>query len=449
MIQEPPAVHNTEMFVKPNSQLRKFECTICTNPQKNPVLCREGHGYCRSCIEQWKERSEGCPSCEALLDVLVRNRTMEDLMAESLVYCFTRLPDLLACEGGGAAAGNHHSDNTDAGQSASVSCDDSSVVGLKRKIESGAAAKDGKARIDRCMWTGKLQDADSHFRKCDYAGVVCCFVGCGTVMPRMNKVQHEAGCDYRTFKCKWDGCDVKARGAELDPHQLDCPKREVMCPNAGCGITRMVDTMTAHRTKCGFEQVPCSFASVGCSTRVLRKDISSHEDAAMAKHNRLLLKKVSELQQAHESLKHHVMPADEIIVFRVRHDELTGKVPFVPRFDSDPTIPFSESRKVRGYEVHLLVETNDTRREYQDHCGVYLEVDGGPFPCKVKLQSFELVHHDGLPASAVKNTVKKTLNGHEGLGIAKFISKARLASPDNNPYVKDGYVTFTCTFRFV
>jgi anion-transporting ArsA/GET3 family ATPase len=58
---------------------------------------------------------------------------------------------------------------------------------------------------------------------------------------------------------------------------------------------------------------------------------------------------INELQQAHESLKHHVMPVDGIIVLQVKYDELTGKVPFVPKFPSWPNRLCSEFKQSRGW----------------------------------------------------------------------------------------------------
>ena len=159
---------------------------------------------------------------------------------------------------------------------------------------------------------------------------------------------------------------------------------------------------------------------------MLRQDIDLHEDAAMKQHNRLLLSNVTEQRQLVESLKHHVMPVDEIIVLQVKYDELTGKVPFVPRFPSYPTALHSEDRVVRGYKVCMYVQTTQTSPEYQDHYGVYLQVEGDPVPCKVNF-THELVHHNGLPASAVKQTAETLFaEGEANWGIAKFIAKARL-----------------------
>ncbi len=451
MIQEPPAFYCKELFVEQNSDTN-LECPICHNVQKDPVFCKEGHGFCGSCISE----SATCPTCNEAIDVLVANRDAEQAIGESLVYCYTRLPYLLAQGADGANAAEKSEDPVSSSTSGSAD------VGSEGAAAAATAA--AAAAVDHCTWTGKLKDASSHFNVCAYAGVVCSLAGCGAVVARKDKAGHEATCDHRTTACKWDGCDVKKRSADLAQHQLECPQRVVTCPNAGCGSKGRFDNLAAHRAgECRYEEVACAFAAQGCTARMLRKDVDSHEDTAMKQHLRLMMKRddeqqqiidkqqrqISELQQAHESLKHHVMPVDEIIVLQVKHDELTGKVPVVPTFDEVPTRLYSQDRVVRGYTMRLFVETNTTNPKNQDFYGVSLEVQGGPLPCKMQA-IFELVHHDWNPASTVKaqgeSTYPKLLV--TDLGYPKFVSKTRLASPDNNPYVEDGYVTFTCTFSF-
>jgi hypothetical protein len=98
--------------------------------------------------------------------------------------------------------------------------------------------------------------------------------------------------------------------------------------------------------------------------------------------------------------------------------------------------------------MRLFVVTKETRLEDQDYYGVHLNAAGGPFPCKVQY-TFELVHHGWNPESALQCTGEFTFTEAQAWGCPRLISKARLASPDNNPYVKDGYVTFTCTFSSI
>ena len=98
-----------------------------------------------------------------------------------------------------------------------------------------------------------------------------------------------------------------------------------------------------------------------------------------------------------------------------------------------------------GYTTSLNVETKDSRPENQDHYGLFFEVTGGPFPCKVDF-AMKLEHHDGKAESVIKVTSTANYDGVTAAwGLDKMISKADVAAPD----VKDGYVTFKITFKFV
>jgi hypothetical protein len=153
-----------------------------------------------------------------------------------------------------------------------------------------------------------------------------------------------------------------------------------------------------------------------------------------------------ELKVAHERLKLLVGTGE--IVLRVSHAELTGREAFVPLYANHPTRIYSEHATVQGHTVSIFVQTKNAKPDDQDYCGLFLDVAGGPFPCKATY-TFELVHHDGNPQSAVKDAGEYTFSEAYCWGFCRLISKARLASPVNNPYVKDGYVTFKCTFKIV
>ena len=122
-------------------------------------------------------------------------------------------------------------------------------------------------------------------------------------------------------------------------------------------------------------------------------------------------------------------------------------MPFVPRRPDHPTRLYSEERVVRGYKTYLMVETKNAKEEFKDHYGLFLDVRGGPFPCKAQF-AFELVHHDWNPESAVKGVCPECVYDKAGdRGYPELILKDQLASPDNNPYVNGGYLTFSCTFK--
>ena len=232
------------------------------------------------------------------------------------------------------------------------------------------------------------------------------------------------------------------------------------------------------------------FAGMGCPARMPRQDMEAHENDAMVVHNRLLLvsaaqreehmkqmqglmkkveeqqgqieeqqgqmkglmKKVEEQQQQIEEQQGQVqglqralryVAGGEVIVIKVKHALLTGAEPFEPRHLAQI---YSEGRVVDDRTFSLFVDTKVD--DAPDHYGLYLALNKGPVPCKVRC-TFELVHHDGQAASAKKVNAEDTYDKHQAWGWKNLIPKARLASAANNPYVKDGYVTFKCTFEVV
>lgn len=94
---------------------------------------------------------------------------------------------------------------------------------------------------------------------------------------------------------------------------------------------------------------------------MLRRDIENHKRDQSVKHNDLLLKAFKEQRQSIDSVTDHVMPNVEKIVLRVKHDVLTGKEPFVPKFAGNPTRLYYEELIVRGFTTALYVETKDDR----------------------------------------------------------------------------------------
>ena len=156
----------------------------------------------------------------------------------------------------------------------------------------------------------------------------------------------------------------------------------------------------------------------------------------MEYHNDLLLAIVCDLRQEVNTLKEEGgRRGKEVIVIKVKHAELTGAEPFVPRFSARYTRLYSEDRVVDGRTFRLYVETNDGRAP--DHYGLYFELGNGPVPCKVTW-TFELVHHDGQAASLTKWSSEHTYEAYLGWGWSKFVPKARLADAATSPYVKDG-----------
>ena len=350
---------------------------------------------------------------------------MKNLIENAQVYCFTRLPALEAAN-----------TSTNSNAVTDVDADDDDVdeaVGKKRaravpagsgsSSSSSSSSSSGTAaakrtKSDHCTWTGKLQDAKQHFNECVYAGALCGF-GCGAVVRRIDISEHEASI---------------------------CPKREVPCTNVGCTAVMPGPMIAAHKANdCLYEVVNCPFSGVGCTERMLRKDIETHEEAAMKQHNRLLLQDNRLLRQDHLSL-HQTMAKQEDMLNRQLH-QLVYKMKLADLVVDGVVDVYSDHKTFGAYNAYVGVEKGYAYN--RDFCGVYLGLNDGPFPCHVSF-TVEIVHWDGKSESAHKRefTTTTTYDQEECKGRATFIALSKLTAAVS-PYVNNGHVTFIITFRFL
>jgi hypothetical protein len=457
-----PTTINQSLCV--NQQLKDLlVCGICKHMYKDPVIvCSQGHCFCRGCMNS---RSK-CPSplckCNTKKQPVV-NMPIAEMVKSSIVYCYTRMDELGAVETDVSSpaaatderddedpeessgskrkrkAGDSHKKGSGSGSKSNGNGNGSSSGSSSSSSSSSSASMSAHPQTDHCTWEGRLDEAEDHFYECPYAGVQCQADGCGAVVYRKDFAGHAAVCQYRPQPCGFCGRGLKF--SELAPHHLVCVKRQVDCNNPGCDVRVPFIGLTAHRTHCLYEQVGCPFADIGCTARILRKDVEAHERDDSWMHNRLL-------HRAYKDLTQQITPDDDVITLRVRQEVLLGRRSFMPRNPQYPSRLYSEDKVVEGHTVRIYVETKNDEPGDQEHYGVYLSVLEGPFPCKATW-TFELVHYDGDPQSSVRSEVDEdTFTEPEASGVTQFIRKTRLAAPDNNPYVKDGYLTFKCTCKF-
>ena len=465
LVTKPPDELCASFFVHPPS--KAIECAICTNVMRDScVACPKNHSFCRGCITKWKGRSTQCPRCKGeLLDELNSNVDLAGVIDETVVYCFSR---------GGRPADEENEEDDELEASGSAS---ESAASGKRKAATSGGSGAKEAKVDECQWTGPLAQAPAHFAVCDYAGAMCKHAGCGRVVRRSALEAHEEGCcDYQLQQCKWTGCGVDVPRATKRLHEQSCRKRLVPCSRQGCEAASMCfDALAGHlRDECLLEEVACPYEPMGCPARMLRKDVEAHEDAAYKQHNRLLLAKVARqeehaaeqrkrMQTEIDGLKDEVRTLQEqtddageistVIELKVKHAQLTGAEPFVLRYTDSPTLIYSRARVLDGCTWRLFVETKDDDDEDEsDHYGLYLVLGEGPVPCKVRY-IMELVCPSSFrnrPGLGVNESGECTFHDiYEPEGKKRFVPKADLADAATSPYVKNGYVTFKCTFYVV
>ena len=366
-----------------------------------------------------------CPTCEVALasTTISSNLIAKDLIEEAQVYCFTRLPALEA-----AHASTRSNTIADVGAIDDDDVDDAAGKKRARAVPAGSGSNSGsrgsnsssgtaaakKAKSDHCTWTGKLQEAKQHFKECVYAGALCRY-GCGAVVRRIDMSEHEASI---------------------------CPKREVQCTNVGCTAVMPETMIAAHKANdCLYEAVDCPFSSVGCKERVLRKDVESHEEAAMKQHNRLLLQDNRLLRQDNLSLQQKVAKQEETL--NRQHQQIVLKVRLADLARDGVFSMESGDEMMGGYCAFMSVQKGYANNG--DCCGIYLELADGPFPCRVSI-TYEVVHWDGEPESARKKTYTEIYNRAGCKGRNEFISLSKFTAAAS-PYVKGGHVTFIVTFH--
>ena len=70
---------------------RNFQCLICFNVLKDPVMCsRNQHCFCRSCITQHLQNAQRCPTCndELTVETLAEPQRMaKEVINELKIHC--------------------------------------------------------------------------------------------------------------------------------------------------------------------------------------------------------------------------------------------------------------------------------------------------------------------------------------------------------------------------
>ena len=140
--------YDEERFVTTVNQ--NFLCLICFNILREPVMCSKNqHCFCRSCITQYLQNSQRCPTCndELTVETLVDPpRMIKDMINELNIHCVY----------------NNRG----------------------------------------CQEIVQLQHLDRHEDSCGFTPVVCANEGCGMTVNKRDLIHHESEqCEYRRLKC--------------------------------------------------------------------------------------------------------------------------------------------------------------------------------------------------------------------------------------------------------
>jgi hypothetical protein len=181
--------YDKKLFTKPLSDY--LECPICFNIMKDPVQCPGSCTFCRHCVSEHLNGVETCPTCANPMDKekLLPNRLIGSMIGDSEVHCLSY---------------------------------ESPGDGIKTDEELA------EELANSCGWTGKLKDAEQHYKDCQFVKVECPNIGCEDMCLRKDLPEHIENCLHRLIPCKW--CNLRRKIDAVDAHVLVCPKG--CCMNA-------------------------------------------------------------------------------------------------------------------------------------------------------------------------------------------------------------------------
>lgn len=114
---------------------------------------------------------------------------------------------------------------------------------------------------------------------CAFAAVRCPHPGCGRLLSRKWRAEHDYDCAYKAVPCALQ-CPLSVPRGSMEQHvHAECVMRPVVCP----------------------------FACVGCSKEgLLQRDLASHEQEAMAQHLAAAMERVHLLEASNRKADLHI-----------------------------------------------------------------------------------------------------------------------------------------------
>ena len=126
-----------------------------------------------------------------------------------------------------------------------------------------------------CQWVGELRSLKDHKAACT---LVPCPHKCDQRVLQKDLETHlNDDCPERDYRCPH--CDEQGKYSSITgPHLKECLEVPVQCPNEGCEEKISSLLVTFHMsTECEFQLVECKYKAIGCSERMMKKDIEEHE----------------------------------------------------------------------------------------------------------------------------------------------------------------------------
>jgi hypothetical protein len=237
------------IYFEKNKFLEECICGICFNIMIDPVIsCINGHSVGKKCMEQWIKQKQECPICKGKIDE-VHEITVD-------CFCGGRKTEIISNPDKYMVANNIH---------------------LKNII----SKFDVKCTNNDCNIKIKLSDLNSHLDNCEYVEMIC-KNGCDTTFIKKESENHENNCLHRQTTCNL--CKTQIKIIELEQHNKICPKSNTNCVWCGNIMERCI--YQDHLEKCPEMLICCD--TINCGTHIKRKDIETHNEEFIKKHNILM-----------------------------------------------------------------------------------------------------------------------------------------------------------------
>jgi len=384
-------------FIQGDQLDQEYICTICSNVLTKPHSCQQGHTFCHSCISTWLTRKTACPTCRDPLSFqkLGYCRPLETFIQKLQVKCI------------------HHQPHAE-GEAISSS----SVPPPKKKTKKTDDEPIG------CKWTGMLSDRQKHLDdECEFIEVKCTIVGCGEMIQRRDLLTHQNICRNREIPC--EHCHQLIPTHDAAAHTSVCDHVSIVCPH-GCKKRYMRKDKPEHELTCSHVPIACPMASVGCTSKIARKDMNQHMASDLMTHVELIGKNAS--------LESHFL-------------EWT-----VPDIRTKLTAGDSDSKDITTglFKLSLSMDFNNPTDSAKDttHIGIYIFIKGAdgitqklPEQISIGGSQLTLIHPiDSSKSESRYFDQSDMLTVGMGLGVPNFMKKERCLAefvwPDGSLHVE-------------
>ncbi|KAL9954675.1 hypothetical protein ACROYT_G042241 [Oculina patagonica] len=366
-------------------------CLIYHLPQKEPVLTRCGHRFCKECLGEHFRRQGvqnqplTCPADRAGLD------------QERDIF-----PD----------------------------------KATERKILSLAI----KCPSEGCGWTGELRQKQVHLASCLFKLVFCTNENCHVTVQRKDLEKHVTiTCQWRIIKC--DHCREPHPECKMKDHSAQCSKFPVSCPNH-CGASLLREMVRNHtKDDCPLTIISCPYEQMGCNAKVQRKHVESHLQSAVRLHLDLACLKLIDTQKNLNKLNTRMFIWKISNFSEILRQAKTGEKRFIESasFNTDRTESY-------GYKTKVKIHPNGLKFGKNTHLSVFIFVMKGeydailpwPFKKKVKFALIdqqedpveqENITHQFIPENSPVCFARPTQEENStGYGSVQFISHKKLYS---------------------